>query len=260
MTDKEALKLALKAQQIIASLCADKVIDSKEENILRAAINQALAALVQEPVAWMDADGDVYKSEPQKNWCPPHIPLYTTLPAAPVQEPSQWRDMVVVSLVREGINKHKARELAGHFAAPPAAQPATVQEWMKPHPKCDEACIFQCTKGFTRFPECATTPPAIQPAPVPVKTFHGGKPWPLHPAPVQEPVAVVKVLPLGDGHKPMHWADWTDADNPPPEGTLLHTAAQRQWVGLTDEDLANCSGHEVRWALYWEKLLKEKNT
>jgi hypothetical protein len=36
-------------------------------------------------------------------------------------------------------------------------------------------------------------------------------------------------------------------------------AAKRQWVGLTDEDLANCSGHEVRWALYWDKLLKEKN-
>ena len=37
--------------------------------------------------------------------------------------------------------------------------PAThVQEWMKPHPKCDEACLFQCTKGFTQFPECATTP------------------------------------------------------------------------------------------------------
>ena len=33
------------------------------------------------------------------------------------QEPTQWRDMVVVSLVREGINKHKARELADHFAA-----------------------------------------------------------------------------------------------------------------------------------------------
>jgi hypothetical protein len=31
-------------------------------------------------------------------------------------EPSQWRDMVVASLVREGINKHKARELADHFA------------------------------------------------------------------------------------------------------------------------------------------------
>jgi len=59
-------------------------------------------------------------------------------------------------------------------------------------------------------------------------------------APVQEPVAVVKVLPLGDGHKPMHWADWTDADNPPPEGTLLHTAAQRQWVGLTNQERSEC--------------------
>jgi hypothetical protein len=39
-------------------------------------------APVQEPVAWMDADGDVYKSEPHKNWCPPHAPLYTTPPAA----------------------------------------------------------------------------------------------------------------------------------------------------------------------------------
>jgi hypothetical protein len=35
----------------------------------------------------------------------------------PEQEPTQWRDMVVVSLVREGIDKHKARELADHFAA-----------------------------------------------------------------------------------------------------------------------------------------------
>lgn len=44
--------------------------------------------------------------------------------AQPVQEPTQWRDMVVVSLVREGVNKHKARELADHFAT----QPLPVQE------------------------------------------------------------------------------------------------------------------------------------
>jgi len=37
--------------------------------------------------------------------------------AQPEQEPTPWRDMVVVTLVREGINKHKARELADHFAA-----------------------------------------------------------------------------------------------------------------------------------------------
>ena len=37
-------------------------------------------------------------------------------------EASQWRDMVVVNLVREGVNKHKARELADHFAASPQRQ------------------------------------------------------------------------------------------------------------------------------------------
>jgi len=35
----------------------------------------------------------------------------------PKQEPSQWRDMIVATLVREGVNKHRARELADHFAA-----------------------------------------------------------------------------------------------------------------------------------------------
>ena len=52
-------------------------------------------------------------------------PLYTAPPPPlPVQEPTPWRDMVVVSLVREGVNKHKARELADHFAT----QPLPVQE------------------------------------------------------------------------------------------------------------------------------------
>ena len=41
----------------------------------------------------------------------------------PEQEPSQWRDMIVVTLVREGINKHKARELADHFSAQQKQEP-----------------------------------------------------------------------------------------------------------------------------------------
>jgi hypothetical protein len=41
------------------------------------------------------------------------------------QEPTPWRDMIVATLVREGINKHKARELADHFAAQPEPPP----EW-----------------------------------------------------------------------------------------------------------------------------------
>jgi hypothetical protein len=51
--------------------------------------------------------------------------------AQPEQEPTPWRDMVVVSLVREGINKHRARELADHFAAQPEQEPVA---WM-----------YQCT-------------------------------------------------------------------------------------------------------------------
>jgi len=39
------------------------------------------------------------------------------------KEPTPWRDMVVVTLMREGINKHKARELADHFAAQPEQEP-----------------------------------------------------------------------------------------------------------------------------------------
>ena len=39
------------------------------------------------------------------------------------QEPVAWMEMVVANLVREGVNKHKARELAQHFYTSPQ-QPA----------------------------------------------------------------------------------------------------------------------------------------
>ena len=48
--------------------------------------------------------------------------------AQPEQEPTPWRDMVVVTLMREGINKHKARELADHFAAQRPWQGLTDEE------------------------------------------------------------------------------------------------------------------------------------
>jgi hypothetical protein len=37
-------------------------------------------------------------------------------------------EMVTVNLLREGVNKHKARELAEHFYGLAPAQPAPVQE------------------------------------------------------------------------------------------------------------------------------------
>jgi hypothetical protein len=29
--------------------------------------------------------------------------------------------------------------------------------WMYPDARCDRNCLYLCTKGFTQFPECATT-------------------------------------------------------------------------------------------------------
>ena len=44
------------------------------------ALRAALAEPEQEPVAWMDREGDVYKELPTPNWCPPHTPLYAHPP------------------------------------------------------------------------------------------------------------------------------------------------------------------------------------
>jgi hypothetical protein len=58
--------------------------------------------------------------------------------AQPEQEPTPWRDMVVATLVREGIDKHRARELADHFAAQLKQEPVAFYHprngfyWAKP--------------------------------------------------------------------------------------------------------------------------------
>jgi hypothetical protein len=116
---KEALQLALEALEICEQ---DGYIPVRLTRDAITAIKQALEqpeerytygtplldsfakpAPVQEPVAWMDRDGDLYANEPDKNWCPPHYPLYTTPPAQeivcstglchyrkPQQEPVAW--------------------------------------------------------------------------------------------------------------------------------------------------------------------------
>jgi hypothetical protein len=46
-------------------------------------------------------------------------------PKKPVPVPTSWIEMVTSNLVREGVNKHRARELAEHFySLVSAAQPA----------------------------------------------------------------------------------------------------------------------------------------
>ena len=115
-------------------------------------------------------------------------------------------------------------------------------------------------------------------APVYVKTFHGGKPWPLHPEPVQEPLAWKwhqAPVKTSWGHD-MVVADLAiDKDNTVSvycerdqitkvEAMFTPPAAQRQWTGLTDDeidDLYQGAGkNDLKRAREIEAKLKEKNT
>jgi len=91
----------------------------KTENAITT-LREALAQPEQEPVAWLKEDwtGGHLNYESVYEGAFAAFPVYKHPPAAqPEQEPTPWRDMVVATLVREGVNKHKARELADHFAA-----------------------------------------------------------------------------------------------------------------------------------------------
>jgi len=186
MTKDEALKLALEALEL-ANI--NHWFGSSKIEAVIAAIKQALAQPVQEPVAhtviagalfdfmgyltsrkerivlsasddaapaadairdfatkrglslddaqvreWIDALAQPEQEQKYEKRIAPYsttlsMLLNTTPPAAqPEQEPSQWRDMVVVNLVREGIDKHRARELADHFAAQRPWQGLTDEE------------------------------------------------------------------------------------------------------------------------------------
>jgi len=96
-------------------------------------------------------------------------------------EPTQWRDMVVVSLVREGIDKHKARELADHFAA----QPEQVD-----CPRCGHVCsqrteqepvaYYHPRNGFYWAKPTKVTAPTVvdvEPMPLYVKWRAAQRPW-----------------------------------------------------------------------------------
>ncbi len=74
---------------------------------------------VQEPVAmpenWFAGMPEEYRKEAWR---------VATPPAAP----ASWMEMVTANLVREGVNKHKARELAGHFYGLAAPIPDAITD------------------------------------------------------------------------------------------------------------------------------------
>ena len=121
MTDlRQAAQMALKALELSA-VTVDSFGVQKATQAAGAALRKALKQQQAEPVAWVfTPNNDLLWPHEVEVTNPIELnsyqPLYTTPPQQQA-EPTQWRDMVVVSLVREGINKHKARELADHFAA-----------------------------------------------------------------------------------------------------------------------------------------------
>ncbi len=79
----------------------------------------------------------------------------------------------------------------------------------------------------------------------------------------QEPVTVVKALPMGHGYPDMHYAECQHL----PSGTKLYTTppAQRTWIGLTDDEIHDTEGYEETREMYrFARAIlaksKEKNT
>jgi hypothetical protein len=194
------------------------------------------------------------------------------------QEPTQWRDMVVVSLVREGIGKHKARELADHFAA----QPEPVAKLFGTLPVYDTAaqpepvaCRFCHDEGGSWAWQCYNcgeiddvqkpTLPAAQSEQEPT-------------CPECKAAVLYECVACSSNNYP-------PAAQPPAEWELIKNildeygldaiafvaawkAAQRPWQGLTDEDVNKESAmiaSQMKLAFHAgmyvaQKILQERNT
>jgi hypothetical protein len=130
---------------------------------------------VQEPVAWMDVDENGamsslrYWSEPDNRH---EVALYTTPPAAqpaPVQEPVAKRYCCHSCFKASGgvmLDRMILCSECGNKRCPKASDHN-----------------FSCTGSNEpgQWGSIYTTPPT--PQPVPVKTYHDGKPWPVAPKP-----------------------------------------------------------------------------
>ena len=94
------------AQQALEALRLYKVCygTSPAEEATLTALRVALAEPEQEPVAWMDREGDLYKMPEIEGWAPPHTMLY----AAPHQ--------------RKPLTEETMRECAQAMDAEPLAE------------------------------------------------------------------------------------------------------------------------------------------
>jgi hypothetical protein len=231
---------------------------------------QALAAPVQEPVAFFDPQKESFYWAKPTRVIPPvtvdvePLPLYTTPPAqpAPVQEPIGYlfqheetglTTVVDVQQVEWGFEKNNPRhQKIGPVYTTPPAQPAPVQ------PVAFEVGLVEWVGNkLMATPKTTTTPPASWVEMVTANLVregvnkHKARELAEHFYGLVQPATVQPVATLF-GSLPVY-------DNLP--------AAQRTWVGLTDEDKQGFWTADQMTQKEWGELfsaieanLKEKNT
>jgi len=64
-------------QQVYQYLTGESVRNKTTDKHIAELISEGLAQPEQEPVAWMDREGDIYRIPEIKGWAPPHTFLYT---------------------------------------------------------------------------------------------------------------------------------------------------------------------------------------
>ena len=146
MTKDEALRMALEALEYEAKAYAvhNELQIPKTIREAITAIKEALAQPEQEPVAletvyetiiqWDEGGGKRSRRELARRI----VSLYTT---PPQRKPHPDCDKCKAQPEQRNAIEH--------------LEPVA---WMYPDALCDKACLYQCTKGFTQFPECATPP------------------------------------------------------------------------------------------------------
>ena len=189
-------------------------------------------------------------------------------PAQPEQEPTPWRDMIVVTLVREGINKHRARELADHFAAKPEQQ---AEPCIGKDPRCP------CQDGDAcHYKDCGDTKalPVPQAEPVSCRFCHSKKgcwTWQCYTCGEIDDVQQPAAQPVQEPPQYSLKAHWTDdkrigvvACVTRPDGgvhlmqTIIDPPPPVQRKPLTDEEidaLANNNG-TVDFVTWWRQLAR----
>jgi hypothetical protein len=181
------------AVEAIKQAIAQDALDKMEENARELGLDCEPA--VQEVRLWAVFCGGCRKEwsvpyqHPGKSICAECEAKCKDTPPTAQPAVQGGRDWSLLEATQESLREHMAE-----IKRLKAAQPATVQE------KC-----FLCGE---RVDSCASDVCPKAPQPVPVKTYSGGKPWPVAPAPDPAPIIQQLVTALEGSGTRMRSDQW----------------------------------------------------